>query len=357
MSDIKINFSYNGRKDTLISNNQENMISIYKKYTTMIGKGIKDIFFLFNGDLINPEKKIKDISDEKEINILVYEFEEDEPKEDILKKSRDIICPICKEICVINFNNYKITFNNCKNCHTFSNILFNEFYDFQKINESLIICDKCGINKSKTTDNIFFKCFSCNINLCPLCKLKQYKMKGENHIIINYDSKNYYCNEHGERYIFHCDQFNKDFCDSCKSHSYKNSFLYKLYKKIDNKILQLRKKIDNLKNEKIPDSNIFNKVLQNLEFYYNIINQIINNYNYQKTNYYILMSISNISKYNEKIIEDLDQILNEDNIKIKNNYVSEIYEKMNIHSEFSLKYKLGKVGILRIFGEPFVKKK
>ena len=30
---------------------------------------------------------------------------------------------------------------------------------------------------------------------------------------------------------------------------------------------------------------------------------------------------------------------------------------MNIHSEFSLKYKLGKVGILRIFGEPFVKKK
>jgi len=69
------------------------------------------------------------------------------------------------------------------------------------------------------------------------------------------------------------------------------------------------------------------------------------------------MSISNISKYNEKIIEDLDQILNEDNIKIKNNYVSEIYEKMNIHSEFSLKYKLGKVGILRIFGEPFVKKK
>ena len=40
----------------------------------------------------------------------------------------------------------------------------------------------------------------------------------------------------------------------------------------------------------------------------------------------------------------------------KNKYLSEIHQKMNIDNEFILKYKLGEVGILRIFGEPFVAK-
>jgi len=35
-------------------------------------------------------------------------------------------------------------------------------------------------------------------------------------------------------------------------------------------------------------------------------------------------------------------------------YISEIYQKMIIDNEIILKYRLEKVGILRIFGDPFV---
>ena len=37
-------------------------------------------------------------------------------------------------------------------------------------------------------------------------------------------------------------------------------------------------------------------------------------------------------------------------------YISEIYQKMIIDNEIILKYRLEKVGILRIFGDPFVAK-
>jgi hypothetical protein len=88
--------------------------------------------------------------------------------------------------------------------------MIDEFFDFQKIDESKIICDKCvGEDKNKKSEvnnNLFYKCFTCKINLCPLCKTKHDKM----HLIINYDNRNYLCNEHGERYISHCKECNKD---------------------------------------------------------------------------------------------------------------------------------------------------
>ena len=56
------------------------------------------------------------------------------------------------------------------------------------------------------------------------------------------------------------------------------------------------------------------------------------------------------------MIKDIDKILNEKNIENKNKYLSEIHKKMFINNEFLLVYKLGKVGILRIFGKPFVTK-
>ena len=65
---------------------------------------------------------------------------------------------------------------------------------------------------------------------------------------------------------------------------------------------------------------------------------------------------NNIIEYNEKIIIDIDIILNEKNVENKNNYLSKIHQKMIIDNDFILIYKLGEVGILRIFGELFVVK-
>ena len=364
MAEFKVIFSYNGQKEAIECEEDEYMLNIYKRYAMKIQVDYKKLFFLCNGSMINPEEQLNNIikKNEKMINMIVNELETDEDDEIKLKQSKDIICPICNEICLININNYRITFSNCKNGHRFTKIMLDEFFDFQKIDESKIICDKCIFKdknkKSDTKDNLFYKCFTCNINLCPLCKVKHDKK----HLIINYDIKNYICNEHGERYISHCKGCMKNFCDYCRygdnhySSYHKVSFLFELVKRKENIMNELRIKIDDLKQNISRKTTTIDKVIENYEEYYKIANNIINNFERKRMNCYILNNINNIIEYNEIIIKDIDKILIEKNVENKNKLLSEIHQKMIIDNEFILKYKLGKVGILRIFGEPFVAK-
>ena len=61
------------------------------------------------------------------------------------------------------------------------------------INLKNIICNICKErNKSDTYNNEFYKCYECNINICPLCKSKH----NNEHNIINYDKVHYICNKH-----------------------------------------------------------------------------------------------------------------------------------------------------------------
>ena len=316
--------------------------------------------------MINKEEKLANIlkKNENTMNIIVNELSnvDDEDNEKNLKQSKDIICPICNEICLINLNDYKINFSDCKNGHKFINIMFDEFFDFQKIDESKIICDECeGEDKNKKSEvnnNKFYKCCICNINLCPLCKMKHDSKK---HLIINYDIKNYVCNEHGGRYISYCKECMRQSCDSCKydsthySKNHKVLYLFNMMKK-ENKMNELKIKIDDLTKKISNKTTIINKIIKNFEAYYNVANNIINNFDKRQVNYYSVKNINNIIEYNEKLIKDIDKILNENNDEIKNKYISDINKKMFINNEFTLKYKLGNVGILKIFGEPFVSK-
>ena len=189
-------------------------------------------------------------------------------------------------------------------------------------------------------------------------------------IISDYDLKNYYCQEHGERYICHSNIINKDFCDQCNYNDKDNDkdndndnnnnnnicFLYKIIKKIDNSLKNLKSLIDDLKNEKINSGDLLFKVIDNLEIYYQFSTNIFNNFEKSTKNFYILNTINNINEYTKKIIDDINKIRNENEIENKINYISEIYKKMTINNEFILKYELGDIGIIRILGEPFVKK-
>ncbi len=363
---IEITFTYNGQNKIIESEPDEKMINIYEKYAKEIKVDLNNLYFLYNGSMITKEKELKTIINRNQniINIIVCELDNDEENEIKLIQSKDIICPICNEICLINFNDYRITFSDCKNGQRFTKIMLDEFFDFQKIDESKIICDNCDgedkTKKSEVNNNLFYKCCTCNINLCPLCKNKHEKNYDKKHLIINYDIKNYLCNEHGERYIFHCKECNKDLCDNCRyddnhySSYHKISFLYELAKKKENKMNQLRIKIDDL-TKKIPKKTaLINKVIGNYEAYYKIANNIINSFEKKNMNFYILNNINNIIEYNDKIIKSIDKIIIEKNVEKKNKYFSEIYQRMIINNEITLKYKLEKDGILRLFGEPFV---
>ena len=174
------------------------MKDIFGRYLIKINKSINDVFFLYNGKQITEELKLEEINKEdNEIKILVTDIlDKNNKNEEILKQSKDIICPDCKNICLINFKNYKIKLNNCKNNHSIENILFDEFNNKQKINE---LCNICNNSKEEIYQNKFYKCCDCKLNLCSLCKIKHNK----DHKLIDYELKDYLCNRHGEKYIFY----------------------------------------------------------------------------------------------------------------------------------------------------------
>ena len=82
----------------------------------------------------------------------------------------------------MDIKDYKINLYDWKNGHRKENILLNEFEETQNIYLSNIICDICKKNnKSISYNNIFYKCLTCNNNICPLCKSNHDK----EHKIIN----------------------------------------------------------------------------------------------------------------------------------------------------------------------------
>ena len=87
---------------------------------------------------------------------------------------------------------------------------------------------------------------------------------------------------------------------------------------------ELRIKIDDLTKKISKKTTIINNVIKNYEEYYNVVNNII-------------------IEYNKKIIKDIDKIINEKDEDNKNTFLSKIYQKLFVNNEFILKYKLGKV--------------
>ena len=227
------------------------MKDIFKRYTIKISKNANDVYFMCNGSKINEASKLEEISNsDNEISILVYDInnKKNENKEEQLKEYKDIICPECGEICLIDINDYKIKLNKCINKHSTENILFDEFNDLSKNNELDIVCNKCNKTKNEIYKNKLYKCCNCKINICPICKSKH----NEDHLFIDFELKNYLCKVHGERYISYCQECNMNLCDLCelehnKNHNYNT--LNKLMTNKENNINELRKKIDNLKKE------------------------------------------------------------------------------------------------------------
>lgn len=93
-------------------------------------------------------------------------------------------------------------------------MFFNEFDNTQKIDESKILCNNCKkTNKNESFEHKFYKCLSCKQNLCPLCKSSHNKK----HEIIDFDEKNYICEEHNEKFNSYCKKCKKNLCLMCES--------------------------------------------------------------------------------------------------------------------------------------------
>ena len=195
---------------------------------------------------------------------------------------------------------------------------------------SNIICGKCLIkNKGNSANHEFYKCLTCNRNLCVLCRSNH----SLNHKIIDYDTKNYVCQKHNEPFIKYCKECKKNTCFSCdeEHREHKTIFLGDIMPNIEeskNKLAKIKKEIE-LFNDKIKDIiKQLNELIDTMNIYYKINNDLFNSYQIQNRSYQILKNIKKINMDNEifKAVCDINQITN---MKDKLSNIIDLYNKIN----------------------------
>ena len=102
------------------------MKDIINKFKIKVTINNDNLLFLFGGELVNKEILLKDLikdlnSKNDKITLIVYDMEDglkNKTKNETKKKSKNVICPKCKELCLLKINeNYRIKLFECKNGH------------------------------------------------------------------------------------------------------------------------------------------------------------------------------------------------------------------------------------------------
>ena len=354
-------FIYNGINTIIQCNLNEKIKDISKRFKDKANLNNKNINYTYNGKLVlNEELTFEELANtedkiRKKMSFIVFDNlieVKDEEKEKEKIKSKDIICPYCKENIRMNINEYKINLLKCSNGHNIENILLDEFEETQNINLEEIICNICkNYNKSISFNNIFYKCLTCNNNICPLCKPNHDK----DHIIINYDEKYYVCNEHNDKYMLYCEDCNKNLCTLCDGHkNHKRIFFVDVLPKkeeIKEKLKYLKSTIDEFNSEIKVLICRLNEVTNKINIYYKIYEDMINNYDNKNRNYEI---IYNINQFKDNNIEkELIKIIRCDNIFEKYKSILNIYTKMN-NDEINIIYNIKGLKEVDLFDKYFV---
>ena len=248
--------------------------------------------------------------------------------------SKGIICGECKENCLIKINDYTINLYGCRNGHNIKNLLIENFEKTQNIQNLRKICEKCN----KYNDE-FYKCVTCNLNICSNCKLDHNK----EHKIIELEKLKFICNEHLESFIKYCEKCNKNLCIQCEKEHKEHKIIYfgDILPNIVNENDKLKELIDKLNDEINKIIKQLKNIINNLKMYYKISNNIINNYNNNR-NYQILNNTNEFIKYNNIIIKDIKSIINNDNINIQFQNLMNIYYKIK---NFNSNYIIGEIDI------------
>ena len=344
----EVTFIYNCIPTIIQCKKTDPFKDICQKFAFKLNLNVSDLYFLYDGKVVNINLTLEKLSKESDIkdgrlSVLVYD-QENKIKSENIEVSKNIICPICKDNCFIKLNEYQISLE-CKNEHKHNDILFDEYENYQKIDLSKIECNDCkNVNKLNSYEHQFFTCLTCAKNLCPLCKSKH----NNKHDIIDYDQKLYICSNHNDSFSSYCKKCKMNLCIECESkHKDKeNIILYRdlLPQKdlIKTQMKDLRIKIDKYKEALNKLKQELNNVISNLEIYYTINDNIIQNYERKNRNYQMLTNFKEIIKNNDIILKDLNN-LNFDNkspFDIFNKTIN-IYNKMkNIRENHS--YDSGK---------------
>ena len=262
-------FEYNGTKTIIQCKLEDKLSIIVDNFLFKCKKNRDNVYFLYNGQILNENVNFNEISNNEDINrkkmnIIVYDRDDKDEKlennkKSSLIKSKYIICPKCKD-CI------------------------------------------------KTFENKFFICLTCKMELCPLCKSSHYK----SHYIVDYEEKDYICSAHNDIYVSYCKDCKKDICTLClKEHNKHTVIAYGNIlpdiNKFTEELEKAKKYIEEYKN-KIND--IVSKLIdfgEDLDKYYIIFENLIKSFEIRKRNYSIIQNINNIIEYNNLYMKDLNK--------------------------------------------------
>ena len=305
---LQVKFNYNGQEIKIQCKATERLKEVFQKYNSKVN--IDKVIYLYGGDKINEELKLEEIINQNDknlnqIKIVVYDI--NKANNDNLIESKEIICPTCNENVLINLKDYQLEMK-CKNNHI-NKISFKDFN--KKIDSSKFFCNKCNKKRCDIYNNELYLCLQYNINLCPLCKSQH----GQNHDIINYDKKNYICNKHNDNFTKYC--CNKNIYIKCeKEHKSHNNIYYDGIFPDNIEKNDLKEYINSVNNEIKGIINKLNDLMKNMEKYYYIYNNVLELFK-KNINYEILQNINEFLKFNNKLIKDIKQIIEENNINNK----------------------------------------
>ena len=318
MTDIV--FIFNSIPTTIQCKKDDYMKDICQKFATKVGADLSDTYFLYGGKVVDLKLKLDNILSENDkksnnIKILVYSNNTKDDNLNNIEYSKEIICPKCGKICLINFQDFKISISGCKDNHNLKDMALKEFENSQKIDSSKIICTDCKNNNKKEAYNFYF-CLTCKKDLCPLCMNKSHK----EHDTIEYDKKNYICNVHNESFNSFCQKCNDNLCMFCESeHKDKENMIY--YRDILPKKDILKTQLNSLKNifnkfkERIKEiTDILESINANIEIYYNINDNLIKNFEKKYRNFQILKNMNMIINNNSDFLNKLETLVNENKI-------------------------------------------
>ena len=364
LNSIIVDFNYNSENIIIQSNLEEKMVNIINKFIIKTSADKNSIHFLYGGNIIKEKSILSEIIKREDkrrnkMTILVTSFSDNDNESNSIIKSKEVICPKCFEEINLKIQNYRISLYGCRNGHNIDHINLKDFLNTQNIDLRNIICNNCTHkNKFNSYNNTFYRCLTCEKNLCPLCNSSHEK----SHQIIEYEKRNSICKIHFELYYSYCKNCKKNLCMKCEKEHVNHEKLY--YgniipdsAEIKNKADKLGKSIKEL-NKDIEDLiERLHNFKENINNFYKIYIDVTKNLDNKNRNYEILNNILEIS--NNDIIKDIKNISEEKNSKEKFNLIIDIsnnYLEIPKDDEITLIYKINNNDkLIKIFDEEFIK--
>jgi hypothetical protein len=239
--------------------------------------------------------------------------------------------------CIINLNNFIVSFYGCKNGHL-DNEVYDQYIYLQNIDDSQIRCQdpNCGGKTQEDYTKGFYKCLNCSkITKRSKYFCKDHAKHDEKHTCIKYDKKNYYCVKHFLPFIKFCFTHKENICKECEK-GHENCKIEN-YQSMTPDIDQLKESLDtmeeNIKTLKIVIDDLKDRLdgtLRIFKRYHYIAKDIIGKFelfNKDLKNHRILKSLWNLQYSNKTMNDELNKIIEEEDIIQKINQAIYIYEK------------------------------